>query len=43
MNYADDNQRNLILNNINNLKKEIEELPEGKKFLEKIQIFSKSK
>ena len=43
LNYVDNNQRNLIFNNINNLKQQIEELPEGKKFLEKIQKLSKSK
>ena len=43
LNYADNNQRNLIFNNINNLKQQIEELTEGKKFLEKIQKLSKSK
>lgn len=41
LNYADDNQKNLILNNVNNLKQQIEESPEGKKFLEKIQNFFK--
>ena len=43
LNFADDNQRNIILNNIYNLKQQIEELPEGKKFLEKVQNFSKIK
>ena len=43
LNFADDNQRNIIINNIYNLKQQIEELPEGKKFLEKVQNFSKIK
>ena len=43
LNFVDDNQRNIILNNINNLKQQIEEVSEGKKFLEKVQNFSKIK
>jgi hypothetical protein len=43
LDYADENKRNIILNNINNLKSKIEEMPNGKKFLKKIEHFRKFK
>jgi len=43
LDYADENKRNIILNNINNLKSKIEEMPNGKKFLKKIEHFHKFK
>ena len=39
LDYADKNKRNIILNNINNLKAKIEEMPNGQKFLNKIEHF----
>ena len=39
LDYADKNKRNIILNNINNLKAKIEEMPNGQKFLNKIEYF----
>ena len=40
---ADDNKRNIIINIINSLKPKLEELPNGKIFLKKIQNFSNVK
>ena len=40
---ADDNKRNIIINIINSLKPKLEELPNGKIFLKKIQNFSNIK
>lgn len=39
LDYADKNKRNVILNNINNLKAKIQEMPNGQKFLNKIEHF----
>ena len=43
LNYADDEKKNLILKNIFNLKPQLEQLPNGKKFLNKIEKYSKGK
>ena len=43
LNYADDETKNLILKNIFNLKPQLEQLPNGKKFLNKIEKYSKNK
>ena len=43
LNFADDEKKNLILKNIFNLKPQLEQLPNGKKFLNKIEKYSKNK
>jgi hypothetical protein len=43
LNFADDEKRNLILQNIDNLKPQLEQLSNGKKFLNKIEKYSKIK
>jgi hypothetical protein len=43
LNFADDEKRNLILKNIDNLKPQLEQLSNGKKFLNKIEKYSKIK
>ena len=43
LNFADDGKKNLILKNIDNLRSKIEQLPNGKKFLNKLEKYSKNK